>query len=55
MEKQLVTVALVGMGGYGAHYVNTILNQSEEFGMKCVGMVSTHHVRKAYQDKNRFR
>jgi len=53
MEKQLVTVALVGMGGYGAHYVNTILNQSEEFGMKCVGMVSTHPER--YADAEEFK
>jgi len=53
MEKQLVTVAVVGMGGYGRHYVNAILNQSDEYGMECVGMVSTHPER--YEDAEEFK
>ena len=39
MEKQLVTVALVGMGGYGSRYVKEIIDRSEAYGMNCVGMV----------------
>lgn len=38
MKKQMVTVALVGMGGYGVNYVREILNRSEEYGMVCVAM-----------------
>lgn len=53
MEKQVVTVALVGMGGFGVHYVNAILNQSEEFEMRCVGMISTHPER--YADSVEFK
>lgn len=50
--KEKVTVGLIGMGGYGAHYVKAILNQSEEFGMECVGMVSTHPER--YQNDEAY-
>lgn len=50
--KEKVTVGLIGMGGYGVHYVNAILNQSEEFGMECVGMVSTHPER--YQNDEAY-
>ena len=51
--KKKVTVAVSGMGGYGTHYVNAILNQSEEFGMECVGMISTHPER--YADSEAFK
>ena len=39
MTEKKVTVALVGMGGYGIYYVEEILNNSEKYGMTCVGMV----------------
>lgn len=38
MTEKKVTVALVGMGGYGINYVNEILNNSETYGMHCVAM-----------------
>lgn len=39
MLKERITVALVGMGGYGINYVNAILDCSEDCGIECVGMV----------------
>ena len=51
--RKKVTVAVSGMGGYGTHYVNAILNQSEEFGMECVGMISTHPEK--YADSEEFK
>ena len=38
MKEKKVTVALIGMGGYGINYVNEILNNSEAYGMTCVAM-----------------
>ena len=37
--RKIVTVALVGMGGYGVNYVREILNHSEDYDMECVAMV----------------
>ena len=34
-----ITVAVIGMGGYGETYVKDILNCSHELGIQCVGMV----------------
>ncbi len=39
MSDKKVTVAAIGMGGYGMHYVERALNNSEELGIECVGMV----------------
>lgn len=35
-----VTVALVGIAGYGIHYVNTILDEGEDKNIKCVAAVA---------------
>lgn len=37
-----VTVAVVGMGGYGEVYVSAVLDHSEDYGMECVGMIDVH-------------
>ena len=34
-----ITVAVIGMGGYGIHYVRAAVEQAEEYGIRCVGMV----------------
>lgn len=34
-----ITVAVVGMGGYGIHYVRAAVEKAEEYGIQCVGMV----------------
>ena len=39
MAEQKISVALVGMGGYGLTYVNEILENSESYGMDCIAMV----------------
>jgi len=47
MEK-VITVALVGMGGYGSYYVEEILNNSETYGMDCVAMVDIYPEKSKY-------
>lgn len=39
MADKRVKVAVVGMGGYGMHYVERVLNNSDELNVECVGMV----------------
>lgn len=34
-----ITVAVIGMGGYGIHYVRAAVEKAEEYGVRCVGMV----------------
>lgn len=34
-----VTVAVIGMGGYGSNYVDVVLKRSEELGIECVAMM----------------
>ena len=34
-----ITVAVIGMGGYGIHYVRAAAEKAEEYGVRCVGMV----------------
>lgn len=42
MQNRKVSVAVVGMGGYGETYVNAVLDHSEDYGMECIGMVDIH-------------
>lgn len=34
-----ITIAVVGMGGYGNYYVQAVIEKGDEFGICCVGMV----------------
>jgi len=34
-----IAVAVIGMGGYGIHYVRAAVEKAEEYGIHCVGMV----------------
>lgn len=54
MEK-VITVALVGMGGYGSYYVEEILNNSETYGMDCVAMVDIYPEKSKYVDEVKAR
>lgn len=38
MNKK-ITVAVIGMGGYGINYVRAALERAEEYGIRCIGMV----------------
>lgn len=42
MTDKKVRVAVIGMGGYGLHYVERVLNNSDELNIECVGMVDVY-------------
>lgn len=42
MTDKKVRVAIIGMGGYGLHYVERALNSSDELNIECVAMVDVY-------------
>lgn len=51
MADKRVTVAVIGMGGYGLHYVERVLQNSDELNIECVGMVDLYPEKCKYIDE----